>query len=444
MNVSNWFAREAWLLDRDEWVVVVSASLAVGLATTTAWATVAATVILLLGPGLLLFIRGRSLMPAEPTAADGALLVLGCFAVLSVTWAADYYWWARAIWPLFGALLAVAAARMVFGALPANWLEHGCRAMLVTYCVILAYSLFEESSGHAIKYVVFWPFQAIGLRDGGLVVDWNHVSKVVAYRTNWNMTVLCFLVWPILLILRLKVSRPDFRVGRLIILIALAATVAQSHHQAAVAALLAGGIAFGAARLNLRLAAIAVAVAWVAAFVVVVPLALKAYDSGLQRSESLPLSFRHRVVFWKATADRVGERPVLGVGAGSSHPLNEAGKATAQEAPGTPFLLETGAHPHNVYLQVIYELGIIGAILMAGAGLFVLFTAVQVGGGYAPYNLAAFATWAVQSAFSFGLFEAWYVFAMALAVCMLVAAQAFWRRRRQGEEAAARGGVRTC
>jgi len=433
MNISIWFKRETWRLDNYEWGLATTSSLAVGLVTTTAWLTPFATLLFIAVPAIIVFFTNRTggkLTRGGLTWMPFGLLavLLVSYLVLAMTWSVDTGWAIRALWPVLATILVVYIASFTYRALPLNWLTHFCRAALIAYCVCLIFGFVEETTDHALKRLLFWPFQAIGFEGGEFQVDWNHISQVRPYRTNWNMTTFIFLIWPILIFLRTQITVSEFRVARILLLLVVAAMISQSHHQAAIVALLGGYTIFGIARLNLRIAALLTALGWLMAFLVVVPASKIAYQNGVHLAEEyLPSSFRHRIVLWKFTSEKITEAPLWGVGTGSTHPLNEARKELAQKVPGTIFIFETGTHPHNIYLQTLYELGIFGALIIAGAGLVVIASIYHMGNAMnASYGLAAFAAWAVQSAFSFGLFEVWYVFALAFTVCLFIAVQAHW------------------
>ena len=61
MNIANWFASETWQLDRKEWAVVVTAAVSIGLATTTAWTTPIATLVIMAVPALLVVLKLKQL-----------------------------------------------------------------------------------------------------------------------------------------------------------------------------------------------------------------------------------------------------------------------------------------------------------------------------------------------------------------------------------------------
>ena len=293
------------------------------------------------------------------------------------------------------------------------------RTVLVCFIVLLIYGLIEETFDHQIKRVLFWPFQAVRLTEGAVVVDWDHVSRVRAYRTNWNMTTATLLLWPVLLLARSHLDHADYRWLAPLMIAGVIAMVAQSQHQTAAVAIVTATIVYGLASISFRALSALVALGWLATILAVVPASQMAFERQVHLEPSLSVSLRHRIVLWKYTADRIIERPVLGVGIGSTGPLDAARGDKLPTIPGTRFEVRTGHHPHNIYLQVLYEFGIVGAILLLAFGWHVLWLIGRLPEPERPAYLAAFVTAAVTSLSSFGLFEVWYASALALGASTL-------------------------
>ncbi len=90
------------------------------------------------------------------------------------------------------------------------------------------------------------------------------------------------------------------------------------------------------------------------------PLSYVLKHSGLMLNENFPFSFRHRIETWGFLFQKWLEKPFFGWGIGASHQFPSDGRVSLfqpQEASLVPF------HPHNGGLQIIFELGIIGAAL---------------------------------------------------------------------------------
>jgi O-antigen ligase len=130
----------------------------------------------------------------------------------------------------------------------------------------------------------------------------------------------------------------------------------------------------------------------------------------------LHLSARIRIKVWNEIAHLVAKAPFLGVGADMTHEIQPAMLEIPNAA--APVLIGAGiAHPHNVYLQVWYELGFVGAALMTAFGLLVLHQ-IRGMGAARPYGYALFTTAAAAISFSYNLWQIWFMclfgFAFAL------------------------------
>lgn len=132
----------------------------------------------------------------------------------------------------------------------------------------------------------------------------------------------------------------------------------------------------------------------------------------------LPPSWTQRLNLWKAAADRLGEdgRFLWGYGADYTRAWFEEGALI--KVPGSPIPLpEAPTHPHNVFLQIWLELGLIGVLTIAAAIGFGLCRLAAV-----PPRRIAFAAIAAASAATYisfmleaSLWQAWRLAVIALA-----------------------------
>ena len=296
------------------------------------------------------------------------------------------------------------------------------RAILVTYTIILAYSFIEETTNHSIKRILFWPFQATSWSQYGPSIDWEHVTRIRAYRTNWNMTTLSLLIWPVLWVAAHHLEQRHYKVYAIVSMCMLTAAVLQSEHETAMIALVLSAATFAALQLfSVKTIALSTAISCLMLMLFIVPISQTLFDKGAHLNTSLPGSFRHRIVLWKYTADRVAEQPLRGVGIGSTSPLDAARGSNLPYVDGTKYQLRTGYHTHNIYLQIIYEYGVLGSILFLAWISTILFRITQLPAKAAKFFLATLTIAAVTSISSFGLYELWYLSAIAFSAAMLAA-----------------------
>src|SRR5262249_24458859 len=140
-----------------------------------------------------------------------------------------------------------------------------------------------------------------------------------------------------------------------------------------------------------RATAAALAAAWVAATLLIVPITQAAYALGLHESRYLADSARGRIVIWKHTGVRVAAAPLGGIGIGSTSVGRKAASAADMEqVPRTEYFLDTSIHAHNFFLQAWYELGAIGAGFLLVIGLMILAAIRHHPEATQPYLLATF------------------------------------------------------
>jgi exopolysaccharide production protein ExoQ len=110
----------------------------------------------------------------------------------------------------------------------------------------------------------------------------------------------------------------------------------------------------------------------------------------------------------------VSKTPVLGVGMSSARALKATGNQDAPRAPGSTFRLSTGIHSHNAYLQVWYETGAVGALILLGLGILVLRASAAAPLRAQPHLHATFAACALAAASSFSVWAPWFMASLAM------------------------------
>jgi len=153
-------------------------------------------------------------------------------------------------------------------------------------------------------------------------------------------------------------------------------------------------------------------------------------------SARLPPSAVHRLVIWDFAAQRIAEKPLAGWGleasrampGGRAQPdaatldrLNIANPAQ-REFLALPHVEVMPLHPHNGALQLWLELGGIGALIGAALMLALGFAASRCAAPAVGAGMLASA--AVTGMLSFGLWQAWWVASLLLAMVALAAQRA--------------------
>jgi O-antigen ligase len=267
-------------------------------------------------------------------------------------------------------------------------------------------------------------------------VEDGWVLSVPDYYSNRSMLAASICLWPLLLTANaLNLDRWK----RVLFYLAMGAgglAIAASEHETSKLACLGGALIFFVGCGSLRAARWLVTVSWVAATALVVPLCVFLYAQGLHSVTWLPYSARDRVVIWGYTAEQVAQAPLLGVGIGSARTLRAVDAAGDEPAtaPGTVFKKSTSYHSHNAFLQVWFETGAVGAGLLFGLGLLVIWSIQSAPAAAQPYLHSAFVTCALLASTGFSLWAPWIMASLAFAP-MLASVGIQLIKERQGADA---------
>ena len=340
---------------------------------------------------------------------------------------------------LFTAIvLGVWVSRRGLARLPAASLRRLVVSALAGFVASLLYLLIEEYSAHLIKRTVFnlLPFtrpdvKHIAQLEGGRVAD------VYLYISNRSIGLVTLALWPMLMLtawggLFGPGNRRWIATGAVLAL--AAATLAQSQHETSEIALVLSLAAAVMAFWWRRLALVLVAVAWAVSTLLVVPIASHAYQTQkLYLNKSIPMSARHRIIIWGYTAELIPNAPLLGIGIESGK-VRDA-RARHEQPPDHEYPRRTGTHSHNVYVQTWYELGAVGAVLLFAMGLSILIAIGRLDSAKQPFALATFVAAAAMAAFSWGMWQPWFMAGFGLAAMLFMIAAERVRRVERGEPA---------
>lgn len=170
-----------------------------------------------------------------------------------------------------------------------------------------------------------------------------------------------------------------------------------------------------------RLGQWAVAAGFAAWLFLIIPGSLAMYSYGLHENEDLFRSARARILIWQDTTKEVMKHPVFGAGTEASRAFEETPetreKISKDDLGGG---LGGRRHPHNIYLQIWYELGTIGVLAFAWLG-FSLWSRIR----RLPKNIAAFATtqFAVCATIigpSYSMWQNWFQSAFVMSILAVV------------------------
>lgn len=215
---------------------------------------------------------------------------------------------------------------------------------------------------------------------------------------------------------------------------------------------LAGGLFFAAlALVRSKIAILALQVLLLILAIFAIPLAKLPKALNLDQMTELPASFRQRVLIWNDVAHLADDKMLSGIGVESVRygviaphipkdslskvwlpkPAKPAGVAGAVAKPSSSFAEANRDeyrifHPHNGYLQVWLELGVIGALLFAASGISLLDRLSALPHAIKPYAVALGAGSVLSLATGWGVWQPWLIGANCLGwLCLLIASREF-------------------
>jgi exopolysaccharide production protein ExoQ len=337
---------------------------------------------------------------------DFALLggLLCAWALASSAWAVD-----RA--------QAIGAAGQVFGVLVAaivclaggRRLSGSSRRVIVTTLII----------GVVLALAVL---AAERLSDGWLAGRLRALDAAgpdqIFSRYNRGLTVVLLLAFAALLALRGRFVRLALGI---VVLAVVMTYFGSSLQMAAYAATLAIGLTLCLPRLMPWMIGATIAL-FVAAAPLLPPLTLQTVDTDAITTRTQNVSIAHRVIIWRFSAERIAERPFTGWGMNAARAM-PGGKEKVLLIPGpSPIYGEQmPLHTHNAPLQWWLELGVPGAVLMAGLWLLALVRVVQIFPARMPRAIAvgAFTAAFVIANLSYGAWQAWWLSTLVFAALFL-------------------------
>ena len=250
----------------------------------------------------------------------------------------------------------------------------------------------------------------------------GEIVSMRPYQLNRSIAVLNIFYWPAIL-LALKLFKAKMR-GLLITAIVASTALATyySVHESSMIAFAIGTLVFTLAYFTPRIGRVTVATGWICAILLILPAIHAAYNAKLYNAPWVPDTAQARIVFWAHTAQQYVKNPILGVGVRTTKVMSDANLDKDVLLPNHPYKMRTGRHGHNIYLQTWYELGAIGAGLLLLVGLAFLSRTHTLAAGVKPFAFASFSVGATLGAFTWGMWQTWYIAMFAMAVTVMLIA----------------------
>ncbi|GIL38305.1 O-antigen ligase family protein [Roseiterribacter gracilis] len=148
----------------------------------------------------------------------------------------------------------------------------------------------------------------------------------------------------------------------------------------------------------------------VLAMLLCVPLARTLDKAGVADNEHLFYSARHRVEIWGFAAKKFLERPILGWGLNNSRVVPNDGVVSRFQAPDKPVLT---LHPHDGWLQVLLELGVVGGALVLAAFVALTTRLANFASDTRRFAIPAFCVAFTVASLAFGAWQSWWMAMLA-------------------------------
>jgi hypothetical protein len=352
----------------------------------------------------------------EPRPALAVCLILAAYLFLNATWSLDRPAAFQKAALLAGLLLIGFAAVQAVTILDANTVRRAALAFalgafggaLFVLIELLTHGMITRTAINNISLLQPESPKRLKISSG-------RVIRVSLPEFNQNVNLAMFHLWSGLL--GLMALRGTVRIGAMLLFFGLISTVVFiSAHGSSQLALVGSSIVVMAIWIWRRFAIITLVGLWLGAFMLVIPASFVAYQSGLHLLTWLPSSSRARVILWEFTAEQTLNNPLLGVGAESTPVVNEKLREAGlrDEPEGFVFARSVGHHAHNIFLNSWYELGAIGTLLFAVAGAAIVLLIMSLPALAQPFAGGCFAAFALVAAFSWGMWQTWFMCATAL------------------------------
>jgi exopolysaccharide production protein ExoQ len=245
------------------------------------------------------------------------------------------------------------------------------------------------------------------LMRGGVSRD----SELEGSLINRNMVAMAALCWPAFQTFWL---RREWGAAALLP-VGMIVLVTGGSSESAMVGLLIGLITLAIAMVAPTFTRIALGVGVVVTFFGTIPAMEWLYSLDLVDHTHLPFSFLHRIEIWHYASNLVFEKPLFGWGLDSSRSLAEKVivERGGYEFPVLPI------HPHNAFLQVWLELGLVGVCFGIAIGLTVLRGIGQLPRQSQPVALAAFAGSMAMISVAYGVWQVWWIGVLILSLLMI-------------------------
>lgn len=362
----------------------------------------------------------RSAIPEFGAGALVAVAFLG-FAMLSALWAAHPYdtlgWGLISVVAFLGCGIA---ARVLLSEQRRN-IFHISEGLWIGIAAGLIYLAAEILTNQALKVGLY---NALHLGPGDLRprhhFSWKagQLISILPADLTRNVAPVPLYIWATLLAIRGTTAETMVRAIMYGVFSLAVFVVMISENETAKLAIAAGALLFVLSNCRPQWSLRLLQVGWVTICLAIVPISLALYRINLHNAPWLQPTAQHRIIIWNRVSEETMKSPILGIGAGMTYWKFDGSLAPKEGEMHSRYSRDA----HSVFLQTWFELGVVGAALLALIGLAVLQRIKRLGTAMAPYGYATFASAAVTLASSWGMWRVWFVYMFAFAVVIFAIA----------------------
>lgn len=381
------------------------------------------------GSGTLLkgiFCAFALLLPIVSVVAPKGTVVL---LLLAAALAVPTYWWANRRIPVPDLRIAIALALFVaWCAVASAWSVDAARSLglVLRITVILAAGMVlfpvAVALGEAARREIGrWLVVGLGLSLAFVAVETGLDYPVLRlFKTaepgkeavwfNRGAVAMAMIVWPVTAFL--WKGRLGWKALFVLVLLGTASLFLES--ESATLGFAAGVVVVLLAVIHRKAGQTITIAATLLAFVAMPFIALELRNHGWHRADWLPASAQHRVEIWDFTVQRIAEKPLFGWGFDGSRHMGSLFPAPSDTGRDIAAL-----HPHSAPLQVMLELGAVGAVVALALLWLVVMRLDRVSDHTRMFGQAQFvATMAIGSV-SHGAWQNWWLALVVSAALMI-------------------------
>ena len=356
---------------------------------------------------------------------DALFATTFAYLLLNASWSTAPSRAYLAVATFLAAALTIHFSRKMVWTLTAAPLRAMAIGLYAGYVLIGALFSIEIGFQNPLHMAFLTAFPKLIPQSSSMVVESGILKQIRPEFFNTRIAALVFLFWPAALIAGRLASTVPIRVGLGAGLLPVVAAVFWSEHQTSMLALLGGGLVWLFYQYAPRAVRLSVGVAWILVCLAIVPLASASYKAQLYRAPLLWESAKARIVIWGVVANKISEAPFFGQGISSGREIGLSARQLGRRVPGTDFTEGPGPHAHSVYLQIWFETGAVGALLLVCTGLLVLSAIGRTASELQTSLYSAFASSALLAASSFSMWRPLFLASFALSALSGLLAASF-------------------